>query len=239
MRKILFSFYSLGGLVALAGNLQQLLATRITGNAMVAAVLENLGLSIAIATKAIGIVNRKPLTKLIRQADKIRDNHFRAFKSLIINGTRRNNAEYREACMALTHIIEKNNPMLHELGYQEETAAINSLLRDLDEEPAKTWVAAANIQDWVQELAQANQDFISAFESRSVAAATDDTLTDREAFAKLETSMKLVCSVLDSHLGYGEPEDIQDIVNLANQYIREANTAARLSGPRGDDDEEE
>lgn len=237
MRHIVFYLYSLRGLVALASKFQLLLTTRFIDNPMVSAVLGVLDQSVEVATKAIGSATKQPLTKTVRQADKVRDDQYKALKSLIINGTRRNNAAYREACLDLAYIIEKNNPMLYVLGDKEETAAITSLLHDLDEEPAKTRIAAINAEEWVAELVQANQDFVAASEGRSGVIAADDTLTDRKAFKNLEKSMKLVCNMLDSHLGYGQPADIQDIVNIANQYIREANASARLSGPRDDDEE--
>lgn len=238
MIKILFSYYSLGGLVALAGRFYNLLTTRFVENPMVASIVEGLGQSIEIATKSIGVATKQPKTKIRRQADRIRDKQYIAFKGLVMAGTYRKNAAYQTACKALAHIFEKNNLTLYNLGDEEETAAINSLLHDLNEEPAKTHLATINAEEWALELEQANGDFVAASESRSSDMAADDTLTDQKAFAKLEVSMKLVCNVLDSHLGFGQPADIQDIVNIANQYISEANASAKLSRPRKDDEEE-
>lgn len=137
----------------------------------------------------------------------------------------------------MAHVLEKINLMLYKLGAEEETAAINGLLSDLDEEPAKTHLADINAQEWVEELDLANRSFVEISGSRAAEIASDDTPTGREAFGKLEFSMKLVCSVLDAHLGYGQPADIQDIVNQANQFIKEANASAKLSRPRGGDEE--
>jgi hypothetical protein len=129
--------------------------------------------------------------------------------------------------------------MLYHLGYNEETAAIKSLVTDLDNEKARAHLSTIHALELMHELDDANNDFVATTKNRSKKRVDDNIPTNMVAFQQLKGSLGLVCSALDAMLAMNQPEGIQETVAVGNQYIKEAHAAARQSvkKPRTNQDE--
>jgi hypothetical protein len=240
MIKILFSLFSLGSLIALAEKFRLLLVNQFTDNPMVNSVVNHLVNSMDSAKKALNDAKTNPLTKIVKEADTARDDLYIALRDHVTAGIRRRKNDYREACLELYPIFEQNNLMLYHLGYNEETAAIKSLVTDLDNENARACLSTINALELMHELDDANNDFVATTKKRSKQRADDNIPTDIAAFQQLKGSLGLVCSALDAMLAMNQPEGIQQTVAVGNQYIKEAHAAARQSikKPRKDQDKD-
>ena len=227
--QILYSYFSLERLHALSGKIVELLQLKFAEQEMIATVLEPLAPQMATALKAIGSSKKQPLTPTIRLADRARDDSFISFKDTIKAGLRRHNEAYREACEALWSVIEKNNTKLYDLPDDDETSVIDSLIADLSTPRNQAYLALINATEWLNELDEDNKAFTATRVQRSVTRSSDDTVSDRRAFADLQSSLILMSNVLTSLYLVNKPEGIREAVAEINQYISEANAAAKQS----------
>lgn len=222
---IIYSVYSLGNLNALAKLIEEYLAQKFPDTPLIAATLNPLRISMAVATKAIGSSIKSPLTVEIEKADRERDNIYASLRDLVVRGVQRQKTDYRAACMALSLIFEKNNLQLYALPYQDETSAIESLLADLDNDEAKANLETIKATEWVAELDAANKYFVEIYTQRAGERAADDTLPDKTAILRLYNSLDLVCNALVALYAMEEPGANEAIAQV-NQFIKEANRAA-------------
>jgi hypothetical protein len=239
MIKILFSLISLGSLITLAEKFRLLLINKFSDNPMINSVLNHLGNSMHSANKALNDAKKNPLTKTVKEADTARGDLYISLRDHVTAGIRRRNKDYRDACLELYPILEQNNLRLHYLGYDEETAAIKSLVTDLDNEKARAHLSTIHALELMHELDDANNDFVATTKNRSKKRVDDNIPTNMVAFQQLKGSLGLVCSALDAMLAMNQPEGIQETVAVGNQYIKEAHAAARQSvkKPRSNQDE--
>ena len=227
--KIIYSYFSLGNLTALAKKVHLYLAAKFPDQPMIATVLANLQSSLDTSLQSVGSSTKQPLTKSVRDADKKRDNSYVSFRDHIQAGLRRENEPYRMACEALWVALEKNGTQLYKLPDGDQSTAISSLLHDLDNSQAIGHLETVHAVKWVQELDRDNQNFIAVSQQRSSERSVDATETDDIALGQLRISLELVSNVMLALLAMNDLPGIQEAVNEVNQYIREANASARLS----------
>lgn len=231
LTKIIYSYFSLGNLTALAKKIHLYLAAKFPDHSMITTVLVNLKNSLNTSVQAAGSSTKQTLTKSVRDADKKRDNSYISLKDHIHAGLRRENETYRLACEALWAVFEKNGTQLYNMPDGSESTAIDSLLRDLDQSKAVGYLETVNAVEWLQELDRDNENFIAISQQRSSERSVDETETDDIAMDQLRISLELVSNVMSALLAMNDPKGIQEAVNEVNQYIREANASAKLGKP--------
>jgi hypothetical protein len=229
--KILYSYFTLANLTALAEKIRLYLVSKFPGHPMIEAVMAALQSSMDVSLKSVGSSTKQPMTKALRDADKKRDNSYLSLRDHIDAGLRRENEVYRTACEGLWPVFEKNDLQLYNFGDGDETTAINSLLKDLDNNQDIARLEATNSVEWLQELDLDNKNFVAISQQRSSERSVDITETDKAAMKQIQASLELVCSALAALQGTNGPEGIQDAANEINQYIKEANASAKLSQP--------
>ncbi|WP_159523410.1 DUF6261 family protein [Sunxiuqinia indica] len=227
--KILYSYFSLANLIVLAKRIRNLLSEKFPDHPMITSVLDNLELKLVPAIQAIGSTTKHTLTQDVSAADGLRDSSFRSLRDHVEAGLLRQNEPYRLACEALWGEFEKNGLNLYYSNYSEETAAIDSLVKDLSKPENQEHLATINALEWKDELERDNQIFVSAIRKRSAARSADDTLTDMEAFKQLQNAMELLVNVVNSLHAMNEPEGIGAAANEVKQYVSEATTWAKQS----------
>ncbi len=225
--KILYSYFRLAGLIALAQKIRSLLIARFPDHPMIASALSLLDAKLALAVQAIGSSNKQPLTQTVRAADKKRDNSFRSLRDHVQAGLLRENDSYRMACEALWPEFEKNGLLLYKEPYDDQSAAMDSLMKDLGKPENQVHLETIHAVEWKDEVERDIQAFLDVSKQRSMVRSADDTVVDEAAFKGLKIPLELLNNVLNSLYAMSEPEGIQEVVNEVNQYIREANTSAK------------
>ncbi len=232
MLKILYSYFTLANLTALAGKIHLYLVAKFPDHPMVIPIMANLQGSMDIALKSVGSSTKQPMTKKVRAADKKRDNSYLSLRDHIHAGLRRENEDYRTACESLWPIFEKNGFELARLADGDETIAIHSLIDDLSGPEEQTHLATVNAVEWMQELQADNQNFVLTSQQRSAKRTVDTTVPDDRALGQLKSSLELVCGALAALRATNAPDGIQGAVNEINEYIREANASAKRGRSR-------
>jgi hypothetical protein len=237
--KILYSYFTLANLTALAEKVRLYLTDKFPDNPMIVPILGNLEGSMGTSLQSVGSSTKQALTKTLREADKKRDNSYVSLRDHIDAGLRRENEAYRTACEGLWPAFEKNDLYLSRMPDGDETTAINSLLKDLSNDKDIARLEATNSVEWLQELDRDNKNFVAISKQRSSDHSVDPTVADDIAMGKLKQSLELVCSALTTLQAVNGPEDAQGAVNEVNQYIKEANASAKLSQPHKKPEETE
>ena len=232
--KILYSYFSLTRLHALAKKIKELLSAEFPEQPMLLTVLTSMEPKLAVALKSIGSTSKQPLTKAIRRADSERDDSYLSLKKHIKSGLRRRNDVYRSACEALWVLFEKNNLKLYRTADDDESSLIDSLVADLSTPENQAHLATVNATEWLAELDSDNKAFAAISAKRSVTRSADDTVEDIQAFADLKHWLDLLSNVLNSLCLVNNPEGIRETAAQINQYIIEANAAAKQSGNHPD-----
>jgi len=238
IKEIYYSYFTLARLHALVKKIKELLAAKFPDHPMIATALAPFESQLAVALQAIGSSTKHALTKEVRLADSDRDDSYISMKDHVKAGLRRKNNSYREACEALWTVFEKNNTQLYRAADDDETAAIDSLVADLNKPQYQSHLATINAVDWLAELVRDNIKFTELSELRSADRSADDTVDDTKSFASLKQSTELLMNVLNSLYLMNEPSGIQEAVEKINQYIIEANSAAKQSKSRSKTKEE-
>ena len=228
--KILYSYFSLANLTALAERFNNLLTAKFPDHPMIAPMLGAIKANMNLAVQAIGSTTKQSLTQEVQTADRKRDNSFRSLRDHVQAGLLRENEPYRLACETLWAEFEKNGLKLYSAPYDEETASLESLIRDLEKPVNLALMETINAVEWKDELDRDNEAFAAVSQQRSAARSTDDTVTDKVAFDQLKTSLELMCNMLNALYAVNDPEGIREVVEEVNQYIREATAAAKQSG---------
>uniref|UniRef100_UPI003216986E DUF6261 family protein n=1 Tax=uncultured Draconibacterium sp. TaxID=1573823 RepID=UPI003216986E len=239
LNKILFSYFTLAALTALVQKIVNLLSTKLPDNPMVTTITARLQPQIEVALQAIGSTSKTPLTQSVQEADARRDNTYRSLRDHIQAGLLRQNEVYRAACEALWPEFEKNGLQLYRIAKEKETAAIESLLNDLQKSKNQPHLVTTYTTEWVTELDNDNQAYVAATQQRSAARSTDDTVLDQQAFKELKTSLELLENILNTMQAMGDPANIGEVVNEVSQYISEANTAAKQSKSNNNENDTE
>lgn len=230
--KILYSHFSLSRLVSLSQRILQLLSARYPDHPMISSLLATIQVKQDQAVQAVGSSTRQTLTSLVREADQRRDNSYRSLRDHVAAGLLRENEAYRLACEFLWPLFEKNGLDLYYASDDEETAAITSLLKDLDKLTVLSYLETIHAVEWKAELERDNQAFVRLSQERSAVRSADDTVTDKVAFDQLRASLDLLCNMLNALYALDEPDGIRATVEELDQSIREATAAARQSGSR-------
>ena len=230
--KILYSHFSLSRLVSLSQRILQLLSPRYPDHPMISSLLATIQVKLDQAVQAVGSSTRQSLTSLVREADQRRDNSYRSLRDHVAAGLLRENETYRLACEFLWPLFEKNGLDLYYASDDEETAAITSLLKDLDKLTVLSYLETIHAVEWKAELERDNQAFVRLSQERSAVRSADDTVTDKVAFDQLRASLDLLCNMLNALYALDEPDGIRATVEELDQSIREATAAARQSGSR-------
>ncbi len=239
MLKIVYSCFTLGRLTTLASKIKNHLSTKFPDHPMVISLVGKLNLAIQVGLQSLGSTTKQGLTKLIRQADSFRDDSYTSLRDHVKAGLSRHNAAYQEACKALWAVFEKNGLRLYNLGDEEESSAIDSLLRDLGTTEMQAHLTTINAVEWLNELAADNQTFVDLCGQRSSVRANDNTVQDNVAFMKVKSSLELMRSTMETLAEFDSVEGLEVVQAEVNQFITEANAAAKTAAANRESGEEE
>jgi hypothetical protein len=232
LTKILYSYFTLGNLTSLAQKIHQFLVSKFPDHPMISNVLTTLAPKLETSLQSVGSTTKQPLTKIVREADRTRDDSYISLKDHIQAGLRRQDETYRQACEALWELFEKNDLKLYNLANGDESAAIDSLVKDLHQEKNQAFLETVYVVEWLEELVRDNQAFKDANRERSAIRSADETVTDAVAFEQMKVSLDLLSNVLAALYAMNDLDGIREAVNEVNQYISEANASARQSQSR-------
>lgn len=235
--KIPYYLLGLKGLLTLSHRILELLKSRHPGEVFIQSSVEKLEAAHDYGAQVVGASRKAYATKTVTTADDDRDDSYESLKQLVRAGLKRSNPDFREKCARLYAILEKNDIGLARLPYDQETAALHALFRDMDKAEAQADLAAINALAWYTELKTNQIEFEAAVQERGAERAELDVPTSREAIKELIPVLKHLFKVMDvaeegEHFG-----NVSETVVRLNALINEVVLAYRRGAGGGEDDE--
>ena len=177
------------------------------------------------------------LTLELTNLDNLRDQLVIGVK-YVLHGQRYNpNATLAAAAVLLYENIITYGSNITRLGYQEETAVIDNLVSDWENNPDLTnAVSSLNLQEWLTKLKEANINFNTVYKNRVIEKAD----TNPENIASLRTqatkAFKNLLNHIQAHITFNTNEVYAEILERLEVMSAEYN---RTVGFRSANNEEE
>jgi len=236
LRKIPYSLYPLKDLTTLSQSLSMIAADHHQDEAMIIAAKEKIESAISSARKALATGSSSLLSGKLAEADDLRDTCYRSLRDHIQAGMGRDtHTAYQRACNLLWLAFTNNNTLLASLPYREETEALKSLFKDLENLTEE--IDLVNATAWLQELKNANEKFDQLLDAEVYANNEKEIPTDQEAKAKLTDALKIYVNVINSLWSFGQPENIKMTVVRLNEVIKKSTEQVRYNTIKHNEEE--
>ncbi|MDR1344168.1 MAG: DUF6261 family protein [Tannerellaceae bacterium] len=116
--------------------------------------------------RLIEITHKSIYTKEMKEVDKNRDTIFRAFIAIAKNMQIQSDTVKKNSAAHLHNLLDSYSKKIVRGSYNEETSAISLLLQELEDRYAAD-VDLLNLEQWVDDLRNANQNFNNLFNTRT------------------------------------------------------------------------
>ena len=163
------------------------------------------------------------LTQDVIALDERRDKALVGLRAVTESYTYHYDESIAKAAAELNGIIASHGTNLQRLSYQEETAVINSIVKDFETEPeAQAAVTALTLADWVNELKESNASFSVKYLDRVGEAAQNPSANIPELRTKATEAYRTLVSHIQAHATLNGTEAYTILLNqidvLAKQY---------------------
>jgi hypothetical protein len=146
---------------------------------------------------ALDIVRKSELTTEIHEQDHIRDGIFRGLADAVKSALNHFNAEKRSAARRLEVIFE-NYGNIAAKTLDQETAAINDLLRELDSQSNAPLVTLLGLGDWVSQLEAENAKFEQLMLDRYTETSQRPTVRMHDARQKVDKCLRAILDRIEA-----------------------------------------
>jgi len=180
-------------------------------------------------SKAFEVNHKDPFTPIKAQKDSERDEAFVAFRNFIEACSHRRNPDVAQMAEKILAIINRYGWSLWRNGYKTETARIDNLVMELEENHAEI-LATINAKEWLDELEAANADFKEVAMKSILQAEDDPTLT--ETRVPLESALRSLLSITELLNESDTTHEMEKLVKLLNEAITPIMAAARAAQTR-------
>ena len=164
-----------------------------------------------------------PLTNQIVAADEHRDNAIRSIEQYLKSCIYRRDPIISQAGRTLLEIFARYGGGITNLGYAEESAAIDNIMKDIEAHP--NLITVTNVQYLLDELSEAEDDFVDLMRDRGIN-------KEKDGLTLRNTRRPLYKSVLDlidliNLLAIDGGEPWESIITRTNDYITTVLAAER------------
>jgi len=174
--------------------------------------------------EVLDVVQKSIFTGPIAEADQRRDSLVAGIERTIAGALLHFSEDVREAARRLKIVFNSFGDIRNK-GYNEETAAIKTLVADL-ETTHDADVASVGITDWVAELKTANTAFETLINERYTAEAAKDPLKMKDARRQLDEAYREVTRLLDALVLVNGTEAYEAFIKELNKRIEKYTTIA-------------
>jgi hypothetical protein len=114
---------------------------------------------------SLDFIRKSEITKKIADQDHLRDDIFRGFADSIKGATKHFDSSHREAAYLLDDIVGHYGNITRKT-LDDETAAINDLVRELNQPAAAQAVVLLGLTAWQNKLVEENENFVKLMTER-------------------------------------------------------------------------
>jgi len=168
-------------------------------------------------SEALDVIRKSMLTDDIAEADDLRDSTYIGLGDAIKSAGRHFRPEVQQAASRLQVIIGNHSNLIRK-SYDEETAAINSLINDFNTVGAAD-VAIIGLTDWVNELQANNNAFDDLKKGRYTEEAGKTQLHMKEVRLQLDEAYHAVINRINALIIVNGETAYSNFVNELNQRV--------------------
>ena len=181
---------------------------------------------------ALDVIRKSSLTSEIAVSDHKRDSTYRGFCDTVKGANNHFLPAKREAANRIQIAIDHYGN-INTKTYDEQTAAINSLVEDLNKEYAND-VATLGVEDWVAELQLNNNSFETLMDERYSTDAGKTQLKMKEVRVEVDTAYRNITERVDALVVVNGQEAYAPFVKELNERVEKYNnTLAQRKGRNG------
>ena len=166
---------------------------------------------------ALDVIRKSMLTNDIAEADDLRDSTYIGLSDAIKSAGRHFRPEVQQAASRLQVIIGNHSNLIRK-SYDEETAAINSLINDFNTIGAAD-LAIIGIADWVNELQANNNAFDDLKKGRYTEEAGKTQLQMKEVRLQLDEAYHAIVNRINALILVNGETAYINFVNELNQRV--------------------
>ncbi len=167
--------------------------------------------------KALNLIRKSPLTDELADADNLRDATYKGLRKVIKAGTRHYDAATKKAAGRIQLVINQYGKLSIK-PYNEETAAINKLISELNTNHADD-VTAAGINGWLNELQSNNDTFEELIKDRYTEEAGKTQLRMKEVRLETDAAYRNITKRINALIFINGEEAYSGFVNELNERI--------------------
>jgi hypothetical protein len=179
--------------------------------------------------KALDVIRKSAFTDDIAQADILRDTTFRGFSDAVISATRHFNAGVKQAALRIQVVFDHYGNLTTK-PYDEETAAISSLITDLTTTYAAD-LATTQLTGWATELKANNDAFAELKKSRYTEKSELPMLRMKETRVSTDAAYRTLTERINALIVVNGETGYTTFVNELNKRVEAySNTLAQRKG---------
>ena len=187
--------------------------------------------------EALVYIRKSSQTDLLNEADSYRDRIFRGLCDTDRAALNHFKPEKAEAARKVNIVFDTYGNITVE-AYDEETAKINSLIKELRDNHANDLDLLA-LNEWVDELENANNKFVEIKNERYTEESSKTSLRMKKVRTEIDALYKEIVNRINAQILLNGDTNYKDFVTALNQRIENVKLvlAKRRGGKGGDEDE--
>lgn len=172
--------------------------------------------------EALNVIRKSAVTDLLPDADNTRDSLFRGLCDTVAGAANHFNTAVKEAAFRVQVLLDHYGN-INIKPYNEQTAATNSLIDDLNNDYAAD-VATLGIGDWITALKSANGNFTALLQERYSEEAGKSHLIMKEVRNQIDEAYRTITERIGALMIVNGEEAYAGFVNELNQRVEKYNT---------------
>jgi hypothetical protein len=147
--------------------------------------------------EALDIVRRSELTNEIEKQDRQRDDVYRGFVDTVKGATKHFDYNRRQAALFIDNAVESYGNIAHKAADQE-TAALDDLLRELLTDRYGGYITALNLGEWLEQLRNENERFKLLVKDRYMETSERPDVTMKKTRKAVDVSFRALLNQIDA-----------------------------------------
>jgi hypothetical protein len=173
---------------------------------------------------------------LLKEKNTHRGDAFRALRDVILGLSRRLHDIQRASARHLLEIFTRNGWTIYLNGYQDQSAELNGLIKELEGKEAMNSITVLQLVDMLNELKTSQKDFEDTYQTKVNGNSKEEFSAIDEIRPKLVKQLSDLLERIDSDAEYSKSsDDYTNLINTLNNIISETATVlkSRLTRDNG------
>jgi len=163
---------------------------------------------------ALQVLRKNSLSDQLADADALRDNIFRGLANSVKTATSHFNADKQSSALRLEVVFNQYGDVAVK-PYNEETKSINKLIAEAKLTYRKDFTML-ELNDWLTELENKNNDFEKLMEGRYTEEAGKTDLKMKQVRAQIDASLRTIIDRVNAQILLNSPAGFENFVNEMN-----------------------